>query len=380
MRKMLAVIIINCMIICYIVSAYAVKLPENLTVIWTTSSNMIHYYPDCEDLNKDDEFFRGTIIQAFDAGKNNMCSICYNWLVENNIIVGDSSIYREAYWSNSTESKGYHTHNDCKQLSMEKDIIVGTVHQAYLVGKTKICALCYQQDKLENITGEQNKSKEQSKIKFFNIDWNITKEDFDKALTEKGIKYTCSQNYVPFETWSRFDGIPYSANPYSIEIPNKTYTYKSTSNTDYHTYPLVKIAGYEVNQINAKFKASYSIEAHTIGEPLLLSRAEYSYFVIPSQLTVQDVFDDLKSKLTSLYGDPTGEENNRNSYFIKRVWWYAEDGTGVSLRLTSDLITESISIEYGLADETEYFKDINAIQEWQKQQLLNNNSNNLNGL
>lgn len=218
-------------------------------------------------------------------------------------------------------------------------------------------------------------------ITFMGIDWDITPEEFDHILLSKSIEYNKTSNILFYpDKWFRFDGIPFEP-PYSynMEVPSKSYRYESTKSTKSKSFPFMKVADYNVSQINATFKASYSIKSKKIGAPYRLARAEYEIWddAFPKAMTAFDVYEDLINKLSSLYGNPTGSENSSN-YLIKKTWWHASDGTGVSLQLYESIGIYHINIVYGVADEAAYLNDIFVIRQWEKQQITD--SGNTNGL
>jgi len=219
-------------------------------------------------------------------------------------------------------------------------------------------------------------------ISFMGIPWDVTPEEFDRALQEKGLEFTKTTNYGLSDSWFRFDGIPFEA-PYSsdIEISSKSFSYKSSKSTEYRSYPLMKVAGYTVDYIFAKFKPSYSFERKKVGGPYRLARASYKIYEtdIPKEMTIWEVYDDLVSKLTKLYGEPTGSEKG-GIYTVVKTWWHAKDGTGVSLVMTSSIGLYSIDIEYGTADEKAYLNNIYAIRQWEKQQVVDGLSDDVGGL
>lgn len=219
-------------------------------------------------------------------------------------------------------------------------------------------------------------------ISFMGMPWDITPEEFEQALRDNGLEFTSSITSGLSDTWFRFEGMPFEP-PYSsdMEIRSKSYSYKSSKNTEYRSYPLVKVAGYTVDYIYAKFKPSYSFERKKVGEPYRLARASYSIYEsdIPKEMTVWEAYDDLTAKLTKLYGEPKGSEKG-SFYTVKTTWWHAEDGTGVSLTMRSSIGVYSIEIEYGVADESAYLNNIYAIRQWEKQQVVDGLSDDMGGL
>lgn len=215
-------------------------------------------------------------------------------------------------------------------------------------------------------------------INFRGIAWDITPEEFDQALLNDGIEYEKKNNYLTtVDTWFRFTGIPFEA-PYSYNLKIKPESFTYSSKTD---NALTFVAGYSTRSIHAEFKPSYSVEKMTIGEPYRLARASYTIWNsdIPKKMTIHEAYQDLVDKLTKLYGEPNGSEDNSSSYRLKETWWHAKDGTGVALTLHHQAINY-ITIEYGTADESEYFNNIYTIQQKEKQQVKDSISDNLDGL
>lgn len=221
-------------------------------------------------------------------------------------------------------------------------------------------------------------------ISFMGIPWDVTQEEFEQALRNNGLMFTSSTNEssVRSDIWFRFEGVPFEPPyTYDMEIRSKSYSYKSSKNKEYKTYPLLKVAGYDVDYIYAEFKPSYSFAEKKVGEPYRLARASYVIYEsdIPKEMAIWEAYDDLTSKLTKLYGEPTGSEKG-SSYTIKTTWWHAEDGTGVSLLMHSSILSGNIEIEYGVADESAYLNNIYEIRQWEKQQVVDGLSDDFGGL
>lgn len=220
-------------------------------------------------------------------------------------------------------------------------------------------------------------------ISFLGIPWDITPKEFEQVLKDKGLEFTSNYNISTSDYWFRFDGVPYEY-PYTLDMEIKpcSYTYRSSKNTENSFFPLLTVAGYSVKSIEAEFKPSYSYSNKRIGEPYRLARATYSIneYDIPKQMTIWEVYDDLTAKLTKLYGIPTGSKKEK-TFYLQTTWWHAEDGTGVSLKLISmSIVGYSIKIEYGVADESAYLNNVYAIRQWEKQQVVDKLSEDVNGL
>ncbi|MCR4884640.1 MAG: hypothetical protein K6A68_13795 [Clostridiales bacterium] len=263
----------------------------------------------------------------------------------------------------------------------DNGIIMSLNITGILVGETPI-TVCFKERNDIGVTITVKVINEPGTISFMGIPWDITPEEFDQALQDKGLEFTKKANYSSSDSWFRFEGMPFEP-PYSsdIEIKSKSFSYKSSKNTEYRSYPLVKVAGYSVDYIYAKFKPSYSYERKRVGEPYRLARASYSIYEsdIPKEMTVWEAYDDLTAKLTKLYGEPKGSEKG-SYYTVKTTWWHAEDGTGVSLTMRSSIGVYSIEIEYGVADESAYLNNVYAIRQWEKQQVVDGLSDDVGGL
>ncbi len=189
-------------------------------------------------------------------------------------------------------------------------------------------------------------------IKFMDMDWRITKEEFEAALTDKGLKFkeSITSKLQTEISWRTFlgdlifnkDGDDYE------DIPYYKASYESANFAT-----LVKVAGYEVSSIDANFAPSLS--KSSLGRPYILMNATYSingYQFKKLSTTIDDAYADLYSKLSNLYGTPVRE--NEDSFSTADALWLSSDKTAVRLTLTKHGSTSWIDIEYGDTGDEEY--------------------------
>ena len=226
-------------------------------------------------------------------------------------------------------------------------------------------------------------------IKFMGLDWLITPEQFENTLTEKEIKYRTEYSSTGEQTdyWFPFVGMGYGIyehNNYKIPYYTATYYPPKKANGDVLGTYITTVAGYKVDYITTQYGPSYSIEQLKVGKPYRLMRAKYniSSYDLPKKVAAVDAYEDLKAKLTSVYGEPTYQTDKKDGNYLRLSYWYAEDGTGVALDIFYISLWNicSIEIQYGIADDRNYINDILGIYETQKQQTIDSNLQNTDGL
>lgn len=237
------------------------------------------------------------------------------------------------------------------------------------------------------VSGE---SKPSYNIRFLGMDWWITETEFEEALFSKGFNITKDYSRPNEDYWFRFAGQPvdvYYVDGKSLpDIPRlkKNYKPNAVNGSTLHQ-SICKVAGYDVSSIDARFLPSYDMNRLVLGNPYRLARVQYSIdaYDLPKDITIYDAFYDLKAKLTSLYGEPTyfsDKPEGGYSGTMRLAYWVSSDGTGVSLEVYHlTYMADYIHIEYAV-DDGEYVRDIHRILIKQKQQKIEDNSHNTEGL
>ena len=217
-------------------------------------------------------------------------------------------------------------------------------------------------------------------IKFMDMDWYITIEEFEEAMTKQGIKYkeSSTSSGAKFDDiWRTFLG------DYIYDTEGKgsdkiEFVYYENSYESVNLAPLTKVAGYKVSYIKAKF-APTELKSYS-GDPYRLMSAEYTIYGSSNDCAGSDIYSDLENKLLQLYGPKTRE--NEDKYASKDSIWIAEDKTAVRITLNSR--GTAVTVEYGVTDDDEYFAQLfeKARQQQQKKQKekVEENTENYDGL
>lgn len=213
-------------------------------------------------------------------------------------------------------------------------------------------------------------------IRFMDMDWRITKEEFEATLTEKGLKFkeSVTSDLKTEIYWRTFlgDGVYNKDGDNYEDFPYYKASYESASFAT-----LTKVAGYEVSSIDANFAPSLS--KSSLGRPYILMNAAYhinGYQFKKLSTTIDDAYADLYSKLSKLYGTPVRE--NEDSFTAADALWLSTDKSAVRLSLTKMGSTSWIEIEYGDTGDEEYFTELFEKIHGNKPTL--NNSNDYDGL
>ncbi len=213
-------------------------------------------------------------------------------------------------------------------------------------------------------------------IKFMDMNWYITKKEFEDEMTKQGIKFKESS----ISSGAQFDDIWRSfLGDYIYDTVGKgsdkiEFVYYENSYESVNLAPLTKVAGYKVSYIKAKF-APTTLKSYS-GDPYRLMSAEYTIYGSRNDCAASDIYHDLENKLIQLYGHKSLE--NENKYASKDSTWIAEDKTAV--RITLDNRETTVKVEYGVTDDDEYFarlfeKARQQQQEKQKEKIEENTDN-----
>lgn len=195
-------------------------------------------------------------------------------------------------------------------------------------------------------------------IEFYDIQWGASRSEFLAKLDSFNIPYekkgkSYGNNLINTFSSSYGDGtiIPVT---YSEHV--ETYCYD--------IYPIkLSAAGYDLLSLdaffygNSLFEINISLEDHD-----LLSAAEQ--------------FDDLKNKLTNLYGEPYFYQEEENSFTGDRFEytvcvWLGSNSTAVYLKRSKNLVDASgifsnsdrISLHYGLTSVTDIFEEVDTMKQ-----------------
>lgn len=213
-------------------------------------------------------------------------------------------------------------------------------------------------------------------IRFMDLDWRITKEEFEAALTEKGLKYKESiTSEMKIEISYRTFLGDYISNKDGDAHEDIPYYKASYESTGFST--LIKVAGYEVSSIEATFAPSFS--GSSLGRPYILMNAAYhinGYQFKKLSITIDDAYADLYLKLSKLYGTPICE--NEDSFTAADALWLSTDKSAVRLSLTKFGSTSWIEIEYGDTGDEEYLVEL--FEKLHVNKPILNNSNDYDGL
>lgn len=200
-------------------------------------------------------------------------------------------------------------------------------------------------------------------IEFRNMDWLISLEDFENALTAEGISFKHDITYVNHGytqgSWSCFAGIePWW---YYEKIPQYCKRYKST-NDDY----LCSAGGYEVSAIDAEFLPHHNPQTGYIyttgGVHCDLVRASYQLYgkkTSGGYVELEVCYQDMVSKLQLVYGTPSGTEKNYGGG--ETTFWHKDDGSAVSVTITYAGLNGWVMIDYAWTLEKDYVMQLNEI-------------------
>lgn len=220
---------------------------------------------------------------------------------------------------------------------------------------------CIAEDNNRPVLPEQTTEKE---IRFLTIPWNTDINSVTKAIETSNVLMNKKEVKHPNESYNFHDGSPYVF-PYLASKHVKT----TVINYDCSC----TVAGYEVDGITLSFMDE---------EKYGFYKAEYrfstsSYFK-PKNYTYVDQYEDLKQKLTNLYGKPYEYEGSGSDFVGgiqegKRSVWKGSNSTGVILDYDNhiggilDGIT-SLRLTYGTGEVDRIFIEKNAIKELEEEQ------------
>ena len=186
-------------------------------------------------------------------------------------------------------------------------------------------------------------------ILFSNIPWNITVSDFNNNLDAIGIKFR--------STYTEYGNARYSISLSSTAFGDGTVipiiSSKYVPTREYWIQPenvysnLCEVAGHSVSWMYASFynqypTSLYEIDIH-IASSKLISEAEQ--------------YNDLKRKLTALYGDPHSYFDENLSGTTNCSVWIGSDDTAVYLKhyQFKESNSESVILSYGLQTSGDTF-------------------------
>lgn len=210
-------------------------------------------------------------------------------------------------------------------------------------------------------------------IKFSGLDWFITRDEFEVFMKSNDMQF----QVVEYEDKHPRKGIwePFYGKSYDMYNSTKPIDYFYTNYSKGGDNILTRVAGYATRSIQAYFLPTYSLENLTVGEPYRLVRATYVADNLGdlqkkfNGLTLEEVYYDLKGKITSLYGEPYADLDNGDGTYKKVVVWYAKDGTGIVMGLKGFLY-----LTYGIADDAKYINELYEVYDKITEQTLNNNT------
>ena len=194
------------------------------------------------------------------------------------------------------------------------------------------------------------------KMNFMGMDWYITVDEFENNLAEKGIDFKLGELVSKNETtdfWACFMGGVVYDNDGGKTSQNIRFVYVRN---DYKSARLgkvlTKVAGYEVSYIHAVFAPSI-IDSYS-GAPYKLMQAGYTiYGELTNGVSEAKIYDDLKRKLTVLYGNAVKEESE--IFYDKVAYWISDDNTGIKLQYDDG---HCVKLEYGVTNDKEYFEEL----------------------
>lgn len=192
-----------------------------------------------------------------------------------------------------------------------------------------------------------------NQIRFMGMDWYITVEEFENNLAEKGIDFklndVTSRNETD-NTWSCFlEGIVYDEEKGSQQLRFKTVS--NSYEPARWSQELTNVAGYDVSYIRAEFAPSV-IDPYS-GDPYKFMRATYTIYGKTNNVSEAKIYDDLKRKLTVLYGNPVKEEPK--IFYDNMAYWVSDDNTGIKLGYWDG---HWVNLEYGVTNDREYFEEL----------------------
>lgn len=187
------------------------------------------------------------------------------------------------------------------------------------------------------------------RIFFSNIPWNITVSDFNNSLDSIGMQYRSTyteygniRNSLSSSSTSFGDGdvIPIISSKY---VPTCKYWIQPEN-----VYSdLCKVAGHSVSWIYASFYDQYPTRLYEIDIHIASSKL----------LSAKEQYDDLKGKLTELYGEPYSYFEENLSTAQDCSVWIGSDGTAVYLKCYhfKERDSESTILCYGLQTSGDTF-------------------------
>ncbi len=183
-------------------------------------------------------------------------------------------------------------------------------------------------------------------ILFRGIEWGASYTDTLKGLPAGVTMYALRNS----EYWYTMDDYMFTSSNMAYHAEIGAYAYARASSLNG-----VKVAGYDVSKIDLYF-------AYLPGDDGLLVKDKehtslfYAYYCLEPK-DPNAVFEDLKTKLTSLYGDVDYEQTKSSIISYEQALWNGADGTMVSL-IREDYSSGShyIYIKYGFKGGNDLLK------------------------
>lgn len=186
-------------------------------------------------------------------------------------------------------------------------------------------------------------------IAFYYIPWDISDSEFQEYLVALGVEFTSSYSdksdakgfgsrIAPSFSFEERKTFPFTE---SKSVPTREYVFDMESTFN--------VAGHPISRISASFYRNqdttglYEIEVF-LSQHTSLSREEQ--------------YDDLKNKLTDLYGEPFAytDEDAMTKFLYDNSAWLSSDGSAVCLsrKYTSYGRSVGLFLTYGIAIADDY--------------------------
>lgn len=206
-------------------------------------------------------------------------------------------------------------------------------------------------------------------ISFRDIPWLSSEKQVLQALTEQGIltsdmhfeskRRDFIDSWVPYAGCEYPNGveIKYSSTLGYDRVPQTNYVFRgSYNNLDHSSNPICQVAGYDVSTVHVRFLPKVKEPTNGVSSydtsDLMFVRAGYDIDDLHYGKS-NEVYLDIQSKLTSLYGEPI-ESNNK----MLGTYWHSPDGSGVQLWEFND----SVHIVYAYYNDEAIVDELNTIQ------------------